>query len=355
MKKFFLFFLFGFFTIIIACEKDSEKPKINSGIIKFKNDCFQVIPQCGYYFYGVCSNDNNIYMVGGFRKVNIDNNFNVLQDSTYYWRGHYKNFTQEQYDSLVLNACFPGMAMNISENSQNILFIRSQYVDVSIGAMCEFNVNEPKGHYLLDTSYNIGHAQYFRDDNHIIYYSYGKPYGTNAGYFLFDKTSGKSELIFSHISELAEKETINGFDIHPTQNKLLIPVVYASKSPMILEYNMDSHKTDTLNAAFDSQNGQRICLWLNYDKTGNQVLYCLYPRAVLSDYGFIDTEIGILDRANLSKRILDVNTEAGGKSVSIFSSWSPDDKHVLFSSAPLSLHHHSIGAYSLYILKNVNP
>jgi len=357
MKKSFLFSIMSIiviFAMVIGCKKESVTPKLNPNIIRILDCCQYPAPSIwagGHFIFATWKTKNTIYVNRRLRKIEIDERFSVISDYRYF--EHLLGIDTLTIDELNrFNRKFPDQSMNLSNSEDKLLCIYSNYSDVSIGGMYEFDVNSTDTTQLLDTLYNVGAANYFRDDNHIIYYSYGKPHGTNAGYYLFDKTSKKSELIFQHLSEIGEGEVINGFDIHPTQNKLLIPVVYKSKSPLILEYDMDSHKIDTLNVTFDVKTG-RICLWLRYDKTGNQILYCSYPRGVLGDFGWTDTEIGILDRNTLSKRVLDANPDKNTKAIGIFPSWSPDNKHILFSSAALDEHHQAIGTYSLYILKNV--
>ncbi len=78
----------------------------------------------------------------------------------------------------------------------------------------------------------------------------------------------------------------------------------------------------------------RQLLWLRYHPSGGQILYSNYPRGAGGFTVGTDSEIGVIERAAPSKRILDVNTNPGWMSVSVFPNWFPDGKHIVYGSAP---------------------
>lgn len=239
-----------------------------------------------------------------------------------------------------------------NDNKSNSLYVDTKEYAFSIGALKEINSNNNIITTLLDESHNISSAVYYHDTNNIIYYSYGKPYGENPGYYMYDRITGESNLIFEYISEAGISEFINGFDIHPEKNILLIPVVKGEfESPFIVEYNFNTDTLDTLNVGFDLS-FNRSCLWLRYNKSGNKILYSCYPQwagtAVTND----DSEVGIIERETLTKTILDVNTnEETGRSVNICPQWSNDDEYIIFASAPLAMPEGNVGLYHIYKLK----
>lgn len=233
------------------------------------------------------------------------------------------------------------------------LLVKSIYSDVSVGSLVNFNSENNSFQTILDSTYNVSSACYYRDTNNIIYYSYGKPEGTNPGYYLYNKKNASKQLLLEYISEIGPSEYLNGFDIHPTKDILIIPVVRRGKTPLIIEYNFAKNTFDTLHLTFDLSLN-RICLWLRYNKTGEKILYSCYPRHAGTTTTNDDSEIGIIDMNTLTKIILDVNTSIStGRSVSICPNWSPDEKHIIYSSGPLSKDG-ARGLYRLYILKTSN-
>lgn len=211
--------------------------------------------------------------------------------------------------------------------------------------------------FLRDSTYNISSAVYWHgDDNRIIYYSYGNEQGLEAGYYLLDKTTGEDSLLYAHRSPLGAGEMLNGFDLSPDNRKLLIPDIRASweepRTPQIIEYDLHTRQVDTLHIAFDLS-FVRIGLWLRYSPDGSKILYCNFPFGSFTPLTNDDSEVGIIEGATRQKRVLDVNTHAGYRSVQLAPTWSPDGRHIIYGSAPLVMPSGFKGTYSLYVLKNI--
>lgn len=241
-----------------------------------------------------------------------------------------------------------------SPSENKILYVQTRYGDVSEGALREYNIQTGNITEFFDSTYNISSAVYYRNDDSIIYYTYGKPFYNNPGYFLYNRSTGESTKILEYLAQLEgpEAEMVNGFDIHPTKNILLIPAVRRAKSPLIIQYNMYTHVMDTLDIDFDFS-FNRICLWLRYNKVGDKVLYSCYPENAGTSTTNDDSEIGIINLNTMEKTILNVNTSEGCRSVNVFPNWSPDEKHILYGSGRLNFDG-GREKYHLYILKNVN-
>jgi len=155
-----------------------------------------------------------------------------------------------------------------------------------------------------------------------------------------------------HISEVGPSEVVNGFDVSPDGRKLLFPVNYSTQTPKAIEFDLVSRTFDTINVDFTRQ-----MLWLRYNPVmSNQILYGNYPRGSGGYSVSDDSEIGVIEPDNSTKRVLDVNTNPGWLSVSLFPNWSSDGKHIVYGSAkgPAAEPPGAIGRFSLYVLKNVN-
>jgi hypothetical protein len=172
-----------------------------------------------------------------------------------------------------------------------------------------------------------------------------------AGYYALDLSTLDDSLLLEYVSEIGPYEVCNGFDISPDGSKLILPVNRMAESPLIVEYALASGIMDTFDLTFDRQ-----LLWLRYHSGGDQIVYSNYPRGAGGSTVATNSEIGIVERSTQTKRILDVNTAPGFTSVSVFPTWSPDYKHILYGSAegPSSEPPGAKGLYSLFILRDVN-
>jgi len=247
---------------------------------------------------------------------------------------------------------YAGFFIDADTSGNFLLRITPNYIDQTFGALYEYDIRKSTITKLFDSTLNISSARYYRDTNQIIFYSYGNPIGTNAGYFLFDKISQDTKLIYSFFREAGPFEFVNGFDINPIKPVLIIPVVTLGKSPRIIEFNLLTNEIDTLNVHFDLS-WNRMCLWLRYNKKGEKILYSCYPRGAGQYSPGDDSEVGIIDRATLKKIILDVNTSKYYKSLNICPQWSPDERNIIYSSALLTIDG-AKSTYYLYLLKNLN-
>lgn len=290
--------------------------------------------------------DDKICSVSPLRFIYINQNFERILDSVLV-----ADETIFPYPGVYLFLTY--IALNKPRNK--LLMVGSYYEDVSLGSLWEFDLVKNEIKLLRDSTYSVSSAVYFADDdNRCIYYSYGNPIGTNAGYYELDMTTGQDTLIFPYYSAIGPSEQINGFDLHPGGEILLIPVVQEAHIPQLVQYNMTTKTLDTLGVDFDLSLN-RICLWVRYNSTGNQILYSNYPRFILGRGGAPDndSDIGIIEIPSLVNRILDVNTNPGYRSMSVFPNWSPDDRHIVYGSGNVTVEGWR-GDYDLFILKNVN-
>ena len=240
-----------------------------------------------------------------------------------------------------------------SPDEKKLLMIKASSSTLSFGSLFEYNIETNEKTVILDSSYNVSSAKYYRDNHQIIYYSYGCPIGTNPGYYLYSLVSRNKQLLLSYFPPAGISEYLNGFDIHPSDPILIIPIVSLNKTPRIIEYNFESGTIDTLKVNFDLS-FQRICLWLRYNRAGDRILYSNFPRHAGGDAPNDDSEVGIIDRKTLLKKILDVNPVKDGRSISLCPHWSPDERNIIYSNAKLIGEDGGKGLYYIYILRNID-
>ncbi len=312
------------------CDKTTQPREIDPRIVLVKSCCVGIIG--GDYRMGVWSG-NTIYTIAPLRRLTLTPDFQVSEDSL-----------------LVLLGNYQCLATNRS--GTRLLLVASRYTDVSVGALIEMDPGTQEVRPLRDSSWNISSAVYLPGDSSCVYYSYGggAPYRA-PGYYYLSLTSNDDNLVMEHLSEIGPSEVTNGFDVRADGQKLLVPINYAAQPPKIVEVDLLTHTLDTLHLDFDRQ-----MLWLRYNPVCNQILFCNYARGSGGSTVWDDSRIGVIDRATLSRRDLNVNPDALSISVSIFPNWSPSGKHIVYGSAvgPLVEPPGSKGPYSLYILKDVN-
>lgn len=323
--------------ILWSCDKEgTEKHPINDQIVLLKNCC------TGFYGFDLRMGaylDNKIYYLGWLGFIELDDSFHVVRDS------------------FLLDVTFSdnrqtGFMTYLTANNDEMLIVISQYIDVSIGALYRYEPASNTAFLLRDSSYNISSAVYLENNEHCVYYSYGNQSpNIEPGYYLLDLASLSDSLMFPYSSEEGPLETVNGFDVRPDEKKLLIPLHFPTQRPIIIEYDLTTQEVDTLNVQLPNKQ----FVWLRYDSSGGQILYSSYPGGVGGDTVWDDSEIGIINRSTLTKRVLDANTNPHGHSLNVFPNWSLDNKHIIYGSAPLSDEPPgSKGRFSLYLLKNVN-
>lgn len=282
---------------------------------------------------------NRIYFSDPYGYLEIDSSFKIIKDSTY---------CPELKSGLTFAAN--------SESTKLLSIDRRQFAydeNVSVGYLIESDIqngNSSKFLGMLDSG--ISSAIYFGKDT-IIYYSYGnilsvEDKSADAGYYLFDRITGKNTLICHFLSDIGALEMINGFDISPDGKKILIPSV-GIRIPYLIEYDILTHVFDTLRIPFTPSNN-RNGLWLRYNHDGSKILYCNYAPAKL--LGLATSEIGIIDRKSLSKKIVSTNPTNEGRWICLFPNWSPDEKKIVCCAATILREPAGyLGSFEICILK----
>ncbi|MEJ2657335.1 MAG: hypothetical protein P8012_09055 [Desulfobacterales bacterium] len=340
--------IFGILILFLAC-KDSTKPgdnSINPNIIEVAAAWDPNNPNNNYI---------NQYRMADWRDNRLLSFVPFPQIFTLGADLHPVSDTLSIDDKYVRNWKY----WEANAAGDRLLVVKSNYIDVSSGALYEFNVNTGDFLLLRDSTYNVSSAVYWHgDENKIVYYRYGNPVGNGAGYYLFDITTQTDSLILSYVAPYRGKEMLNGFDLHPTNNQILIGAVQATQlvgaPPILIRYHLDTQVMDTLVTDFN-YSFNRTGLWVRYNSDGTKILYCNFPRGIFTSTTNDDSEVGIIYLPSLQRKILDVNTNPEGtrRSVQFAPKWSPDDRHIVYVSGPLSIEG-ARGLFSLYILKNVN-
>jgi hypothetical protein len=257
---------------------------------------------------------NRIYYHGPLGYFEVDSAIRIRRDSMF----------------VPGNASSP---FSINRTGDRMLCIASFYNDVSTGWLGE---NDPStgAHFVLDSGKYNSSAVYVPSTDNIIYYSYGSYSATNklpadAGYYLFDRSSGSKTLLLHHISTLGPAEMVNGFDISPDGKKLLIGSTGYYRMPRVIEYDLTTHVSDTLRVSFNTSY-DRWALWLRYNHDGSKILYSSYPLHSMDGTPNDSSEVGIIDRATLAKQVLNVNPESSSPWVCVFPEWSPDETKIVY-------------------------
>ncbi len=322
-----------FLLLLMGC-KDTivDPPVINPNIVLIEPKC-PPDDRCGNFRMAVWYDDYIFTSYPNYR-LEINDQFSLIKDSIIF-------MYEEEYSYIAKNIY-----------GTKLLGGKSKYTDVSFGSLSEINLQDFSYRLLRDSSHNISSAVYMNDDTKCIYHSYGNTLiNKQPGFYFFDISNDSDSLLFTYSSELGPYEILNGFDVSPDNQYLLFPVHYWNSEPKIVKYDLQTKKLDTLNLKFDRQ-----LLWLRFNNTGSKFVYSNYPVGAWGSTVGTDSEIGIVEVNSLTKRVLDVNTNKGWKSVNTFPSWSPDNKHIVYSSAkgPAYEPPGAKGLYRLFILKNVN-
>lgn len=330
---FFGILIYFSFTFILGCDSNPVDggTDINPNIVKLN------IPSTNNFIAVLHQND--IYSVTPPYHFKVNDNYEVIE----------LNELQVPWGNWTY--------IEINESGTKLLLIKSLYYDVSGGSLYEFDILSEQLTLLKDSSHNVSSAVYFHEnDNKIIYYKYGDPVGTEPGYYLYDKFLDQDTLLFSYISPGGPTELVNGFDLHPNNDRILIPICRSTlldaRTPMLGEFSFGSNRIDTLSIEFDLS-FVRIGVWGRYNQDGTQILYCVYPKGAYTETTNDNSEVGIIDYLSLEKKILDVNTNPNGKSVQLAPNWSNDFQSIIYGSGRLTLEG-AAGRRGLYILKQLN-
>lgn len=341
-------------ALLYACGTgpDNVREAVNPNIVLIKDCCEIGELLSGDIQYGYNRGDTIFYIGGLFGYVKVDHSFNIQKDSV---------FSPSDYINQLSGQRITYMS-GITP-SDVFLSVVSSFSDVSIGRLYEYNLISNQFSLLKDSTYNISSANYWHgDSSKLVYYSYGNDLGLEAGYYLADISADSDSLLLAHRSPIGPEEVINGFDLSPDNSKLLYPNVRASftnperpQTPQIVEYNLQTQQADTFDVSFD-MSFVRVGLWLRYSPSGDRILYANFPLNSFTSTTNDDSEVGIIELPALTKRILDINTNPEGeqRSVQLAPTWSPDGNHIIYGSAPVFFPSGSKGAYSLYLLKNVD-
>ncbi|MFC1620622.1 hypothetical protein ACFL45_11860 [Candidatus Neomarinimicrobiota bacterium] len=335
LRRFYTVALLSGVLALASCTKPPTKSddEINENILLIKTEKPLAY---GDYFIGDWS-EGGIYCAAPLYFVQLDQDFNITTDSLL-----------EDYKTEIIYRY-----LTIHNSGNQLLMVFSKYLSISKGSLEELDTRTNQLEVLRDSTHNISSARYYGDGPDLIYYTYGnEDIELVPGYYHLDRATGRDSLILQHRSVTGTDEVVNGFDIHPDNSRMIFPVSWFDQTPILVEYHFSTGQRDTLPVEF-----LRSFLWVRYNSTGEQLLYCDYPPGIGGFNVPDNTEIGIIDLSTFERRVLDVNINPYGRSVCTCPAWSPDDQHILYSGAkgPLSEPPGTKSTSSLYLLLHVNP
>ncbi len=336
-----------FSTVLILISSCGTEPEtgnpINPNIVKIKDCCVINSFDGGDFVWSIWIENDHVITGNELRRLTLDDEFNIKSE-----------------EIILENGNLVGISTpSINSTRTKIIYVKSMFANISLGNITEYNLIEDTFIEIKDSTWRIGSAVYWHgDDSKLVYYSYGNEDGLEAGYYLYDKIADSDSLLLAHRSPAGPSEVLNGFDLSPDNAKLLYPDVTATPNtsalPQIIEYDLTTQQADTLDIQFQPSN--RIGLWMRYSPDGSEILYVNFPFGALQDVSGGTSEVGLIDIATKTKRILDVDTNDRGDtgSVQLTANWSPDGEHIIYGSGRFILPAGVVGTYSLYILKNVH-
>jgi hypothetical protein len=263
-------------------------------------------------------------------------------------------------DSTILPVEPFHRSLFLTKNSlgTRLLGVNSRYADLSIGTLFEQDLISGT-RTILDSINLVSNAAYIPGTNNLVYYCYGSNDTVrgkavpldSAGYYFLDRTTGNRHLLFHYVSDYAEGETINGFDISPDGKKLLIASV-GPHQPVLYEYDLQAHTRDTIPTYFDIAHVGTL-LWVRYSPNGEKILYGTYPGDIFAG-GFANEpgEMGIIDKSTAQKHVLNGSPDNQGVYMCVLPSWSPDGKMIVYGACYISTHPKGyISSFRLTILR----
>ena len=292
---------------------------------------------------------NDIYTGSPPRMFVLDSSAEVIRDAKLY-------DTNGLFDPPIGEMC-------LSADSSGTRILSEQYTGIG-RALWEYNSRTGSFDTILPLDQesfpitNLSNAVYYKGNpDSILFYSYGDwtdstPQPANAGYYLYNRKTGKASLVLHYISDFGEREMVNGFDVSPDGKVLLIASTSDLRAPLFIEYNLASKTFDTLPVQWDTA-VVNPALWVRYSHDGNYIVYSNYYFGAFSGANvYRPSEIGIVGRATGERQVLQTNPTTEGQWVGVFPQWSPDDKKIVYGSGELAIEPAGyLSNYSLHILK----
>lgn len=261
--------------------------------------------------------DSTIYAIQPTKKYLLNSEYHVVRDSL--------------FDKVNTN-------INIEVNDAGNRLAYSLPINGPFewGHLTELNLTTGIVQVLTNDSM-VTASRYMPNSNDIVYYTMGSyhypsmPNPADAGYYYLDRSTGDTTLLLRHFPYTAEQEVVNGFDISSDGKKLLFSKVGIQKKILLMEFDLDTKRVDTLDVEFEGKYWSG--LWTQYNSDDTRILYSLTNMIQAATLSGGVSEVGIIDRATLTKQILDVAPHNMRPFCTPYPRWSPDNAAICYGSA----------------------
>lgn len=280
---------------------------------------------------------SNIYASYPMRRYKVNNDYEVIQDSVFGWEGNFPL-------NIEINNAQDRMVYSIPTTEH---FMGGRLVEHNLAAGT-FDT--------LDVGSQITAARYLNSSNDLIYYSLGSydydhnPNPDDAGYYLLDRSTGDTTFLLKHLPAHVEDDIVNGFDVNHSGTKFLYSKVDGLERAILMEFDLQTKKTEILPVDFPKVFART--LWVQYSNDDSRILYSLSDITPIPSLVGVSSEVGIINRSNYIRQVLDVAPHTMRGFLVPYPRWSPDNTAICYGAAmfPYLVRDH-LEPFNIYVKK----
>lgn len=334
----FLFLLSSFFYSCdhcVDCDTPDDPPKPLNPKIKLIRRSYDYSGGGGGKIFMAVTNGKNLYSTQPIRHMVINDNFERTYDSVY----------------MDIKEIAGGGFISYNKTLNKLLIVTTNQNGRLCGNLSSYDLDDRSYTEILNYSYLISSAFYNPiNDDEIYLYTYGKENVLEAGYYKFTISTQSFKLLIAYRSkyDISTGEAINGFDVRADGKKIIYPFYAENDDGLLLEYDLDSQKVDTV-----FKDPEKYYLWARYHPINQDLLLLLkYPDNILGGTGVRGpSKMYIYFRNSKLLKELDVRTNSY-MTLAVFPNWSVENNAVFFGSD--ALNNGDTGFYDLYVLNQID-